>query len=99
MAADVVTEIVIDRPAEVVAAYTASPANAPAWSDNITSATWETSPPLRTGSRISFTAHFLGRHPACTYEITGFTPYRAARHADSTGTVPHGNHLHLASHS
>ena len=74
MAVDVVTEIVIDRPAEVVAAYAADPANAPAWYDNITSATWETSPPLRTGSRISFTAHFLGRHLAYTYEVTDFTP-------------------------
>jgi uncharacterized protein YndB with AHSA1/START domain len=74
MAVDVVTEIVIGRPAEVVAAYAADPANAPAWYDNITAATWETSPPMRTGSRIAFTAQFLGRRLAYTYEITDFTP-------------------------
>jgi Polyketide cyclase / dehydrase and lipid transport len=73
MAVDVVTEIVIGRPAEVVASYAADPANAPAWYDNITAATWETSPPLRTGSRIAFTAQFLGRRLAYTYEITDFT--------------------------
>ena len=71
---DVVTEIVIARPAEVVAGYAADPANAPAWYGNITSATWQTGPPLRTGSRIAFTARFLGRHLAYTYEITDFTP-------------------------
>jgi len=74
VAVDVVTEIVIARPAEVVAAYAADPANAPTWYDNITSATWQAGPPLRTGSRIAFTAHFLGRHLAYTYEVTDYTP-------------------------
>ncbi len=74
MAVDVVTEVVIGRPVEVVAAYAADPANAPNWYDNITSATWETSPPLRTGSRIAFTAQFLGRRLAYTYAITDYIP-------------------------
>ena len=74
MAVDVVTEIVIARPAGVVAAYAADPTNAPAWYDNIASATWQTGPPLRTGSRIAFTAHFLGRHLAYSYEVTDYTP-------------------------
>ena len=38
----------------------------------------------------------LGRHLAYTYEITDFTPGRAARHAHRPGTVSDGNHLHLA---
>src|SRR5215831_1020891 len=72
VAIDVLTEIVIARPAEAVAAYAADPSNAPAWYQNIASIAWETSPPLRTGSRVAFRARFLGRHLAYTYQVTDF---------------------------
>ena len=72
MAIDVLTQIVIARPAEAVAAYAADPSNAPAWYQNIASIAWETSPPLRTGSRVAFRARFLGRDLAYTYQVTDF---------------------------
>jgi uncharacterized membrane protein len=74
MTVDVLTEIVIGRPVGAVAAYAADPSNAPAWYQNIASVTWETSPPLHIGSRMTFTARFLGRHLAYTYEVTDFSP-------------------------
>ena len=88
VAVDVVTEIVIARPADVVAAYAADPANAPVWYDNIKSAAWETGPPLRTGSRIAFTAHFLGRHLAYSYEVTDYTPAKRLVMRTAQGPFP-----------
>ena len=48
--------------------------NAPAWYQNITSVTCETSPPLHAGSKLTFSARFLGLEFAYTYEITDFVP-------------------------
>jgi len=67
---DVVTDIVIDRPLEIVAAYASNPDNVPDWYTNITSVKWQTERPVRVGSRIAFVAHFLGRTLAYTYEVT-----------------------------
>ena len=74
MNVDVSTEIVIKRPREQVAAYSADPDNAPIWYDNIKEVQWESQPPLALGSRIAFVATFLGRRLAYTYEIIDFQP-------------------------
>ena len=69
MSVDVTTAIDIDRPKSEVADYAVDPDHATAWYKNITSVTWKTEPPLAVGSRITFTAQFLGRSLAYTYEV------------------------------
>jgi uncharacterized protein YndB with AHSA1/START domain len=74
MAVDVLSEIVIDRPCEQVAAYAADPSHAPEWYVNIASVEWLSEPPVRVGSRMAFVARFLGRQLAYTYEIVEYVP-------------------------
>ena len=74
MPVDVINDIVIDRPVEVVSSYAGDPGNAPEWYSNIRSVEWQTEPPVAVGSRLDFVAHFLGRRLAYTYEVTELVP-------------------------
>lgn len=74
MAVDILTEIVIERPRDEVAACAGDPTNAPEWYVNIDSIEWQTSPPVALGSRMAFVARFLGRRLAYTYEVTEIVP-------------------------
>jgi uncharacterized membrane protein len=69
VAVDVVTEITIARPIDVVARYAADPSNAPQWYANIDSVAWKSSPTVQVGSKVAFVARFLGRQLAYTYEL------------------------------
>ena len=69
MAVDVTCEIEIARSRAEVAAYAADPDNATAWYKNIKAVEWRSPRPLAVGSRVSFTARFMGRTLAYTYEV------------------------------
>ncbi|NMO93132.1 SRPBCC family protein [Actinomycetospora sp. TBRC 11914] len=71
---DVQSTITIQRPRAEVAAFASDPDNATRWCQNINSVEWETSRPVRPGSRIAFVAHFLGRRLAYSYEVRELEP-------------------------
>jgi uncharacterized membrane protein len=85
---DVVTEVVIDRPVDEVAAYAADPDHARDWYVNIKSVEWRTPPPLAVGSRVAFAAQFLGRRIEYTYEIVTLEPGRRLVMRTAQGPFP-----------
>src|SRR5215469_2466236 len=88
MLVDVVTEIEIGRPRGVVASYASEPGNATAWYQNIRAAVMKTPGPVAAGSRIAFTAVFLGRRLAYTYEVSELVPGERLVMRTSEGPFP-----------
>ena len=85
---DVTTDIVIHRPAQIVAQFAMEPDNAPLWYENIQAVEWQTPKPLHVGSRVRFVAHFLRRRLAYTYEIVELVPDRRLRMRTAEGPFP-----------
>lgn len=74
MPVDVTTETVISRPIADVWAYAADPTTAPQWYANIDRVEPLTPGPVEVGSRMLFSARFLGRTLSYTYEVRELEP-------------------------
>ena len=74
MSVDVQTEIEIQRPRSEVAGYAGDPEKACEWYENIETSEWQTPPPLSIGSRMKFSARFMGRSLAYSYEVRQLVP-------------------------
>ncbi|MEP6972511.1 MAG: SRPBCC family protein [Actinomycetota bacterium] len=74
MSVDVSTSIVIGRPRGEVFAYASDLDRSTAWYRNISAVRWLTAKPLEIGSRVTFTARFLGRTLTYTYEVHDLVP-------------------------
>jgi hypothetical protein len=85
---DIITRIEIAAPLPLVAAYAADPDNAPEWYENIRSVEWKTPKPVRPGSLLAFTAHFLGRRLEYIYEVTDFQPLQRLVMQTKEGPFP-----------
>ncbi len=88
MRVDVTTEVVVDRPPGLVAAYTCDPRNAPEWYANIRSVELLGEEPIGVGSRMRFVAAFLGRRLEYTYEVLELVPGERLVMATSAGPFP-----------
>jgi uncharacterized membrane protein len=88
MPVDVRTEVEIDRPRSEVAAYACDPDTAPAWYENIKAVEWRSPQPLAVGSRLAFTAEFMGRRLSYTYEVRELIPGSRLVMATSEGPFP-----------
>ena len=88
MSVDVETEIEIARPRSEVASFASDPDNATSWYQNIKSVEWESPKPLTVGSRVAFSAQFLGRRLVYTYEVREMVPGERFVQGTAQGPFP-----------
>ncbi len=88
MPVDVRSEIEIARPRAEVAAFAGDLDNTTLWYENIEAVDWRSPKPAAVGSRVDFSARFLGRRLTYTYEILELVPGRRLVMATASGPFP-----------
>jgi uncharacterized membrane protein len=81
-------EIEIARPRAEVSAFAGDLDNTMLWYENIEAVGWKSPKPVAVGSRIEFSARFLGRRLTYTYEIIELVPGRRLVMATAEGPFP-----------
>jgi hypothetical protein len=72
MSVEAQTEITINRPLKVVAAYAADLENVAHWYHGITAATWRTPPPTKKGSQVALINRLLGKRFPYVLEVVEY---------------------------
>jgi hypothetical protein len=72
-----VSNVVIDRPADEVFAVISDFSRNPEWQRGMKAAHWTTAPPTRVGSMYQQVARFLGRDVVTTFEVVAYEPDRS----------------------
>ncbi len=71
---DIKAEIAINRPPPVVAEFVMNPENGPVWQKSLVEAKVLTPPPIGKGTRVQWTARFMGRRMHYVTEVTEHVP-------------------------
>ena len=80
--------IVIDRPVEEVFEFTHDARNDPVWQPTISETRQDPEGPMRVGTKVTETRHFLGRRIETTFEVTEYEPNRGSSIRSTSGPIP-----------
>ena len=85
---ETITQITMERPADLVFDVVADMSRNPEWQQGMKSCTWTSEPPIRVGSTYDQVAEFLTRKIVTSFEVVEFEPGRKIRIKSVKSTFP-----------
>jgi len=82
------TNVVINRPPDVVFAYISNFENNPKWQSGMQEAKFTSEGPLGVGSSYAQVAKFLGRRVESNFEVIDYEPNRLVKATSTAGSFP-----------